>query len=108
MPTSTDPKQRRRLLPAGLAGMAALACAACCALPLLLAAGVIGGAGAVAIIDIMPTVAVVLAALAVAAWGLAWTARRRKKTSGCAGGTGCGCRGGMRRHIEVDPLQSRP
>lgn len=108
MPTSTDPDRRKRLSPTGLTGLAALACAACCALPVLLAAGVIGGTGAIALTDVMPTVALVLAGVAVLAWGLAWFLRRRKQTTGCAGGTGCGCQGtGTHRPIENDPLQSQ-
>lgn len=71
MSTSTDPKQRRRLLPAGLKGLAAVACAACCVLPALLAFGAVGGAGAITLTGIMPTPALVLAGLAVLAWGLA-------------------------------------
>ncbi|GAA2865760.1 hypothetical protein GCM10010517_25170 [Streptosporangium fragile] len=108
MPTSSDPKRRKRPLPAGLTGLAALACAACCALPVLSAAGVIGGAGAVALTDAMPTVAVALTGLAVLTWGPAWMVRRRKQTTGCAGGAGCGCQGRAHQHTESGPLQSQP
>ncbi|MEU3163817.1 hypothetical protein [Streptosporangium sp. NPDC006930] len=108
MPTSTDPDRRKRLFPAGLTGLAAVACAACCALPVLLAAGVIGGTGAVALTGVMPTVALILAGVAASAWGLVWFLRGRKQTGGCAGETGCGCRGeGRRQHAEGDPLHSQ-
>lgn len=108
MSTSTDPDRRKRLVPAGLTGLAALACAVCCALPVLLAAGVIGGTGAIALTGVMPTVALVLAGVAVLAWGLVWFLRRRKQTTGCAGETGCGCQStGAHRPTESDPLQSQ-
>jgi hypothetical protein len=108
MPTSTDPARRKRLLPTGLAGLAAPACAACCALPVLPAAGVIGGTGAIALTGVMPTVALVLAGMAVVAWGPVWFLRRRRQATGCADGTGCGCQGTRsHRPAESDPLQSQ-
>jgi mercuric ion transport protein len=73
-------------LPSGLTGLAGIACAACCAIPLLLAAGVLSGAGWALATAWLPGIAVVLTALAAAAW---WTARRSHRT-GCGGGS-CGC-----------------
>ncbi|GAA2996949.1 hypothetical protein GCM10017559_16850 [Streptosporangium longisporum] len=109
MPASTDPDRRRRLLPAGLTGLAAVACAACCVLPVLLAAGVIGGTGAVALTGVMPTVALISGGVAVLAWGPVWFLRSRRHATGCAGGTGCGCRStGAHRPAASDPLQSQP
>lgn len=86
MPTST----LRRTLRTGLAWPAAVACVACCVLPTLLVAGVIGGTGVIALTGVMPTVALILAGLAVSAWGPAWSLRRRRRITECAG-TGCGC-----------------
>jgi mercuric ion transport protein len=85
MPARAD--RTRRLLPSSLTGLAGVACAACCALPLLLGAGVLAGAGWAAAGDWMPGVAVVLAALAGAAW---WWTSRRLHRAGCAGGN-CAC-----------------
>jgi mercuric ion transport protein len=88
MPKNIDQAGRRPLLSSGLTGLTGLAgaaCAACCAIPLMLAAGVLSGAGWAAVGRSMPAVAVVLAALAVAAW---WWVDRRPH-SGCAGASGC-------------------
>jgi protein-S-isoprenylcysteine O-methyltransferase Ste14 len=86
MPTVVD--NVRRLVPSSLTGLAGAACAACCVIPLLLAAGVLSGAGWAVAGAWMPSVAVVLAMFAGAAW---WWARRRPHRGGCAGGANCAC-----------------
>jgi mercuric ion transport protein len=81
----------------GLAGLAGIACLACCALPILITGGVLSGGAATFLSDRMPVIAIVLAILAVLAFGLA---ARRKATgnAGCQGSCGrggtegaCGC-----------------
>ncbi|MGW7408620.1 hypothetical protein ACWGI9_33880 [Streptomyces sp. NPDC054833] len=93
---AADPRVRRT--PKALAGLAGLACLACCLLPVLMTAGVVG-AGASAVVGWLPALALVLAALAGAAW---WFGRRRSSRSCGSAATsehGCGCK------ADNDPLK---
>lgn len=69
----------------GFAGLAGIACVACCALPVLISGGILSGAGAAFLADEMPVIAIVLAVLAVLAFGLA--ARRKTGSRVSCGGS---------------------
>ena len=85
----------------GLAALAGIACVACCALPVLISGGILGGAGAAVLADKMPVIAIILAALAVLAFGLAARSKARGAGADCAGSCkrvgkpagACGCAG---------------
>lgn len=75
----------------GIGVLAGIACVACCALPVLITAGVLSGASATFLAEKMPIIAIVLAVLAVLAFGLAARRETAKRGGSCGAEGACGC-----------------